>query len=129
MEHSAIRKTKAQIKNCIVVEVKGKNGKRIEREKLKLNIRFDNTQDRFTTCFKTCGKNSWVFPKGFKKGSFSKSFKMVQKLFKSKLYTGEFTYLFRWCILGVDFCQIIVIRYLCMQRGIQEPIGVLHVMK
>ena len=24
-------------------------------------------QDRFTTCFKTCGTNSWVFPKHFKK--------------------------------------------------------------
>ena len=23
-------------------------------------------QDRFTTCFKTCGTNSWFFPKGFK---------------------------------------------------------------
>ena len=27
-------------------------------------------QDRFRTCFKNCGTNSWVFPKGFKKGEF-----------------------------------------------------------
>ena len=37
-------------------------------------------QDRFTTCFKTCGTNSWVFSKGFKKGSLSKGLKTVQKV-------------------------------------------------
>ena len=36
-------------------------------------------QDSFTTCFKTCGTNSWVLLRGFKKGSFSKSLKTVQK--------------------------------------------------
>ena len=39
----------------------------------------EEEQDSFTTCFKTCGTNSWVLLRGFKKGSFSKSLKTVQK--------------------------------------------------
>ena len=29
-----------------------------------VNLR-QNKQDRYTTCFKTCGTNPWFFPKGF----------------------------------------------------------------
>ena len=45
----------------------------------------EEEQYSFTTRFKTCGTNSWVLLKGFKKRSFSKSLKTVQKGVKKML--------------------------------------------
>ena len=33
-----------------------------------------NKHERFTTCFKTCGTNSWFFPKGLKKSNLWKHY-------------------------------------------------------